>query len=80
MELKEARDYADRIRTYRLTHSIATDAPWSNINNAIVTLDDRITELDKALYDLLKTADYGYTYHSYYEARKRAKALLKEQK
>ncbi len=54
MELKEARAIATRIRVDRIIHGAATDDPPSRSGSAIIILDDRITEFEKWVNDLLK--------------------------
>ena len=44
----------------------------------ITELEAQRDELKLTLQELLQTADYGYSYHSYYMARQKAKSLLKK--
>ncbi len=52
MELKEVRAIATRIRVDRIIHP--TDDPPTRSGSAIIILDDRITEFEKWVNDLLK--------------------------
>ncbi len=69
MELKEAKQYAERVRLYFLQHSSATDAPPSIRGEALLCLAAKVTELEaqrdelvKATMGVLKIAQN--TYHS----------------
>ena len=46
MKWEEARQYVQRLKEYRATHSSATDCSFTEAGDALITLDNRITELE----------------------------------